>query len=122
MATHSTTIVRTNKPKLAFVRYPEKVEPLMRLWYETRPIEPVQASQDELAASLTKFLYPSGMKIIVVTMFRRTLNGWEEGLERLRDGSLWRITRRVWKYRACMHGRDSSICEGIDIRKLVVAA
>lgn len=58
----------TLERKLAFVRYPEKVEPLMRLWYETRPIEPVQASQDELAASLTKFLYPSGMKIIVVTM------------------------------------------------------
>lgn len=58
----------TVEQKLAFVRYPEKVEPLMRLWYETRPIEPVKTSQDELAASLTKFLYPGGMKIIVVTM------------------------------------------------------
>jgi hypothetical protein len=39
--------------KLEFVRFPEKVEPLMRRWYASRPAGPVQSTRDDIALSLT---------------------------------------------------------------------
>lgn len=54
--------------KLPLVRFPEKVLPLMDLWYKGRPDRPVVATRDELSESLTKILYIDGVKLIVITM------------------------------------------------------
>jgi hypothetical protein len=58
----------TIEKKLPFVRFPEKVKPLMDLWYKGRPDRSITASRDELAETLTKYLYVDGAKIIVLTM------------------------------------------------------
>ena len=58
----------TVEDKLPLVRFPEKVKPLMDLWYKGRPDKSIKASRDELAETLTKFLHIDGAKFIVVTM------------------------------------------------------
>ncbi len=58
----------TVEEKLPLVRFPEKVKPLMDLWYKGRPDKSIRASRDEQAESLTKFLHIDGIKFIVVTM------------------------------------------------------
>jgi len=58
----------TVEEKIKHVRFPEKVRPLMDLWYKGRPDRAITATRDELAESLTKFLHVDGAKIIVVTM------------------------------------------------------
>ncbi len=55
--------------KLPMVRFPEKVKPLMELWYKGRPDSPIKATRDELSETmLTKFLHIDGTKFIVVTL------------------------------------------------------
>ena len=54
--------------KLPLVRFPEKVKPLMDLWYKGRPDKSIKAVRDDLAESLTKFIHVDGAKFIVVTM------------------------------------------------------
>jgi hypothetical protein len=54
--------------KLAYVRFPEKVLPLMRSWYASHFAGPVESTRDDVAISLTKWIYVEDMKFIVVTM------------------------------------------------------
>jgi DNA-directed RNA polymerase subunit RPC12/RpoP len=58
----------TVEEKLPLVRFPEKVKPLMDIWYKGRPDKSFKASRDDLAESLTKFLHVDGARFIVVTM------------------------------------------------------
>lgn len=60
----------TVEAKLPFVRFPEKVKPLMDLWYKGRPDRVITAYRDDLAKSpeLTKFLHIDGTKFIVIYM------------------------------------------------------
>jgi hypothetical protein len=58
----------TVEKKLPLVRFPEKVKPLMDLWYKGRPDKSIKATRDELAETLTKFLHIDGTKFVVVTL------------------------------------------------------
>lgn len=58
----------TVEKKLPLVRFPQKVKPLMELWYKGRPDRSQQATRDERAESRTKFLHIDGAKFIVVIM------------------------------------------------------
>ncbi|MFN0129231.1 MAG: hypothetical protein ACKV19_21385 [Verrucomicrobiales bacterium] len=61
-------LANTVEQKLPLVRFPQKVKPLMELWYKGREDRSLQATRDEGAESLTKFLHIDGTKFIVVTM------------------------------------------------------
>ena len=58
----------TVEDKLPLVRFPEKVKPLMDLWYKGRPDRAIKSHRDDLAEGLTKFIHVDGTKFIVVTM------------------------------------------------------
>jgi len=58
----------TVEDKLPLVRFPEKVKPLMDLWYKGRPDRAIKTRWDELSQSLTKFIHVDGTKFVVVTL------------------------------------------------------
>ncbi len=56
----------TLEDRLRFVRFPEKVKPLMEAWYRSHPITPRIFSRDDNAELLTKILHSGGREFIVI--------------------------------------------------------
>jgi beta-lactamase regulating signal transducer with metallopeptidase domain len=73
----ATTVVKNflladnEEDRLRFVRFPDKVRPLMKRWYEAHPTNPVVATRDDLAETLSKFVHVDGQRFIVVTVLTK---------------------------------------------------
>ncbi len=58
----------TVEAKAKYVRFPDKVLPLMQAWYRTHSPAPQQAVRDELETALTKFVYAGDRKFLILAM------------------------------------------------------
>jgi hypothetical protein len=56
------------EPKLAFVRFPEKVRPLMEKWYLTRSADPLIASRPAELVDLKKLVSVDGLRFVVIAI------------------------------------------------------